>query len=613
LLKAKAILTRLYNRLDRLLLLLSTGSTPVVRQTAAKQLGGIAAQCIARPSTSAAGASISNVYHGLDGEWSEVVNLLVKVLPFLRHKQWESRTAAALAVECIVKAAGVWEPPEFKDYADADTLDNPVTPVLRDFDIVKTILQGKQLLASSGNEYAGSAQSGLGKQELVKSLGLSVPGAGDDELGIDVDAELRDGALQQNSTDIKGKGKASASSGSGTPQSQQEDEDLSHLSARERNAMKRKRKAAGAISSNNVSSAPPAKSRKLDPGNTAASSSVSRGSTPSNTTTVKKEEATEDAANIVTVSYKGPKNGKAAVKDEDEEQVTWTPSPEEWPFKHFVSSLQEGLLNTAWEIRHGAALGIREILKVQGRSGGMMAGATRQQNHMQHQEWADHLAVDLLSVLALDRFGDFVGDQVMAPVRETASQTLSALMATMPKSSVLRVYDILSSMVRQDEVKTALDEQAKVDPESRKGKRNYFWEVKHAGLLGIKYLVAVRRDLFSQTEHASNGPSNGDLQVHTSQDSNQLVENILDVAILGLADRDDDVRSVAASVLLPISGLIVEHLPTDKLVLLLDMLYTSLGDLRDDLSSSVGNVMDLLSQLLQFPRILDLIQNSGDK
>lgn len=593
------------------MLLLSTGSTPTVRQTAAKQLGSIAAQRIARPSTSAATGTA--LYRGLDGEWNEIINLLVKVLPFLRHKQWETRIAAALAVECIVKGAGIWDPLTYADKADRESYGTSPTTSLRDFNLAQLILDGKHLLASSGNEYAGGPTGNLGKQELAKSLGLSVPGAGADDFGLDVDEELRAGALQSNGTssnEISDASGQAGKTGTSAPTPKQEEEDLSHLSARERNAIKRKRKQAG--QGNSHSSAPPPKVRKLDP--EIPSTSSSHTSSPS-TYSVKKEEPTEvSLSETVTVSYKGPKTGQAAVKESDETEATWLPAANEWPFKQVLASLQEGLLHTEWEVRHGSALGLREILKIQGQAGGMVSDVSLQQNQAAHHAWADSIAVDLMKVLALDRFGDFVGDQVVAPVRETASQTLSALVVHMPESSALKIVELLSTMVRQDEVKAELEKQARQDPESRKGKRNYYWEVKHAGLLGLKYLVAVRRDLFERVDAESEDPTgNGSIPIHTVPSRQERIESVLDTAILGLSDKDDDVRSVAASVLLPIANLVVEKLPQEKTLLLLDMLYTSLGDLRDDLSSSVGNVMDLLSRLLQFPSIIQQIQWSGGR
>ena len=60
-----------------------------------------------------------------------------------------------------------------------------------------------------------------------------------------------------------------------------------------------------------------------------------------------------------------------------------------------------------------------------------------------------------------------------------------------------------------------------------------------------------------------------------------------------LGDRDDDVRSVAASCLLPRAGHLVTQLP-EELSRVLGVLWNCLSDMKDDLSSSVGAVMDLL-------------------
>lgn len=62
-----------------------------------------------------------------------------------------------------------------------------------------------------------------------------------------------------------------------------------------------------------------------------------------------------------------------------------------------------------------------------------------------------------------------------------------------------------------------------------------------------------------------------------------------------MGDKDDDVRAVAASCLLPIAGQIVETLP-EALESVLVILWSCLRDMKDDLSSSVGAVMDLLGE-----------------
>ena len=61
-----------------------------------------------------------------------------------------------------------------------------------------------------------------------------------------------------------------------------------------------------------------------------------------------------------------------------------------------------------------------------------------------HVKWMHDLAFELLIVLARDRFGDFVSDQVMAPVRETTAMALGNLMKLMqPK----QLENVLSSIL----------------------------------------------------------------------------------------------------------------------------------------------------------------------
>jgi len=64
-----------------------------------------------------------------------------------------------------------------------------------------------------------------------------------------------------------------------------------------------------------------------------------------------------------------------------------------------------------------------------------------------------------------------------------------------------------------------------------------------------------------------------------------------------LNDGDDDVKSVAASCLLPVAEHIVQQLP-ESLDQILVVLWHCLSNMRDDLSSSVGVVMDLLGKTI---------------
>jgi TATA-binding protein-associated factor len=76
--------------------------------------------------------------------------------------------------------------------------------------------------------------------------------------------------------------------------------------------------------------------------------------------------------------------------------------------------------------------------------------ATPEENAFLHSKWTNHLAVKLLCIFVLDRFSDFVSDQVIAPVREAASQTLAALLLHMATSSIMFVHNNLLQMIRQE-------------------------------------------------------------------------------------------------------------------------------------------------------------------
>ncbi len=77
------------SRLDRLVTILETGSTRLIRDTAVNQLADWQKQ---HP--------------------DELFNLLSRVVPYLRHKDWETRSTAAKALGKIVENALLYDPNE---------------------------------------------------------------------------------------------------------------------------------------------------------------------------------------------------------------------------------------------------------------------------------------------------------------------------------------------------------------------------------------------------------------------------------------------------------------------------------------------------------------------
>ena len=122
-------------------------------------------------------------------------------------------------------------------------------------------------------------------------------------------------------------------------------------------------------------------------------------------------------------------------EDEEESQEIEAGS---WPFTRTCEFLAFSLFSSRWEDRHGAAVALREILRYQAEcanifietfdttTGGDDAKSpnstlvkvqpgTAEAQMRANFSWLEDISVRLLCVLALDRFGDFVGDGVVAP------------------------------------------------------------------------------------------------------------------------------------------------------------------------------------------------------
>ncbi|XP_023219948.1 TATA-binding protein-associated factor 172-like, partial [Centruroides sculpturatus] len=142
----------------------------------------------------------------------------------------------------------------------------------------------------------------------------------------------------------------------------------------------------------------------------------------------------------------------------------------EWPFQSFCDELTQDLFSLSWEIRHGAATALREIVRIHGKGAGKTTDTPSDQVELVNQIWLEDLALRLLCVLALDKFGDYISDQVVAPVRETCAQALGAVLSIMWHSGVEGVLQVILELLKRHE-----------------------WEARHGGLLGLKYLLAVRQ------------------------------------------------------------------------------------------------------------------------
>ncbi|CCX05040.1 Similar to Probable helicase mot1; acc. no. O43065 [Pyronema omphalodes CBS 100304] len=595
------------SRLDRLVTLLDSGSTALVRNTAATQLADIQK---AHP--------------------DELFNLLNRVVPHLRSRTWETRVSATRAISGIVDNADKWDPnaddgddfepevkKEIKDEIKDGIKEEPNDATLKNegvedgvnlpldegqlsfdtLDIISVLKFGKTLLGSSGKEYDYSlndldpaerlaaqkknvtARLGLGgeymEEEIVNEKDFASMGGHTVQTPrIDTSVGSYNGRPSAPVSTIK-----SAMSPMEPPPSattSTAEEGMSNLSKRQINALKRKAKANAKNHANKVRVVDLGASRRMsttDVGALVQEAIPHPVKTENGTPTNGQPDyfsldttAPQDDTKIA-VEYKGPAQPAEPLIQTSSEEM-------DWPFERLCEILMVDLFDQNWEIRHGAAMGLREVVRVHGAGAGRQRGRSRAENNVLNERWLDDLACRLSCIFMLDRFGDYVSDNVVAPIRETTSQTMGALLLHLSPASVHKVYKMLYRLVMQEDLGISMP----------------IWQVCHGGMLGLKYLSAVRTDMLTK--------------------NSELLDGVVCAVMRGLADHDDDVRAVSAATLIPIAAEFITLRPqaVDGLI---NVVWECLSHLKDDLSASTGSVMDLLAKLCSFPQVLEAMKHKA--
>lgn len=167
-------------RQDKLILLLATGTSPQVRRTAAKQLAELTAKIFRAhgpsvklendvKSDEANTLTLSN--GSAEKGWTEVLEVVAKLLPLLRSRSSETRHAAAHALGLLASSL------PGTSAAALDLISEPL-------DLPGLIKTGQTLLASAGREYVTKPLAGdkaKRRKAMLGSLGLGdTVGWGDD-------------------------------------------------------------------------------------------------------------------------------------------------------------------------------------------------------------------------------------------------------------------------------------------------------------------------------------------------------------------------------------------------------------------------------------------------
>jgi TATA-binding protein-associated factor len=552
--------------------ILETGSTKLIKDTAVNQLADWQKQ---HP--------------------EELFNLLSRVVPYLRHKDWDTRSTAAKALGKIIENAPSYDPNEDEDplagAKDEPRTENGLVKKEEDFEPslsideyfrpelldVSTVLKyGRELLRTGANVEYGLAnldpQARLShlKKTLYGRLGLLGRPFKDEEIPLPIEKSASPSTPLEIAP-VNGFARQESFASSGPSQPGEE----SGLSARQRNALKRKRK----------KEAQKAAQGKVGFGDLSIRRSFTTGSEgfddmPMADNDTKKTAKSDyfsldrpadiDEDTKVVSEFKGP---TVLVKSEIETDEELQGS--EWPFERLCEFLKLDVFDSQWEIRHGAALGLREILRVHGAGAGRLRGKSRTENDALNRKWLDDMACRLCCVLMLDRFTDYASDTSVAPIRETVGQSLGSFLKYLPPDSVYNIYQILLRMVMQQDI----------------GIDRPVWAVCHGGMVGLRYVVAVRKDLLLQ--------------------HSLMIDGVVRAVMKGLSDHDDDVRSVSAATLIPMAREFVQLRP-GALNELISIVWESLSSLGDDLSASTGKIMDLLATLCGFPEVLEAMKNLAE-
>ncbi|KAL9644607.1 hypothetical protein ABK040_015346 [Willaertia magna] len=499
------------SRLDRLLNLLDSGS-PAVRSAAAKQVGEV------------------TKYHT-----TEVPSVLNKVSTLLRAKSWETRSASAEAINAI--ATGV---PEFnaaktkKEELDEERqkrFDEKVQEEIQNqaekfrfktFNFYQVLAKGKPLYGS--NLVADEEQQlkslkpkdkyNFYKRQLLAKLGFI--DESEHEALLIYDKEHLDKQQKQ----LQEKNLALA-------------EDNIGLSAKDRrNKFMQKQKSKKQSNGNNQ--------QDEDDGD--------------NEITAVESESKKTK----TIVTEQPQTENKIVIESAVDTNELTLEYDRWPFHFLAEKLLVDLFNSSWEIRHGAAIGLREILKVpeQAKSAGKSIYTIEDLNVV-NERWLEDCSIRVLCLFALDRFTDFLSDQVVAPIPETCAQILGIILKYLSSDIVKNIVTILIALMHPTQE----------------------WKVRHSSLLGLKYAVALRYDVVGE-----------------------LLNIVLPAIIQSLADEGssggiatDDVRAVAADCLVPIAEHVMK-LGEKPLQHIFGVLWNSLSNM-DDLSSATASIMTLLAKL----------------
>ncbi|GAA32028.2 TATA-binding protein-associated factor 172, partial [Clonorchis sinensis] len=537
-----------YLGLDRLFALLENCRNASLRAAAAQQLGEL----------------VQNLPSNLE-------NVFNRLIPLLRSRSWVSRLSAADVIRSIVRNLPSWDPLSPVDLDEPECATTPVDKdgflSLRDLRLDRVLAQGARLYSMDARELERPNTRPRSGSQPTPSTNSSTNPASDS-------ATFLSDALSDNN---------SASS-------------TFLVQRHELNSRL-------GLEDDNVITKVLAQHSDISASNWVSPEDLVDEMTGSNDMTPK-----QDVANSSPIEL--PKRSRLDHQDENccplstasPRTVKLEPSAsKDWPLDHFCTLLLGDLWALRWETRHGAASGLRELLAENRHTKhcGKRTDMSETEMEISHSRYLEDIVVRVLCTLALDQLSDFISDEVVSPVRETAAQLLGVLSLHLSTEQVVLIAKHLVYLVT---LETRTTEQTSTL--THEGSWKNSWMIVHGGLLGIKYLLASRRDLrpilLTLITPCLIEQLNAEPVKLDSNTGNCIVSG-----------ADEDIRAAAASALLPVvdSDWCSTTFGSEQTQHLLDRIWSLLGALTSDLSPSTGPLLQLVSALIKASP--DVLRKSG--
>lgn len=86
-------------------------------------------------------------------------------------------------------------------------------------------------------------------------------------------------------------------------------------------------------------------------------------------------------------SLEGKESGVVSIGAVPDGTGCWPETAMDWPLEVFGESLSQDLFSQKWEIRHGAATALRELVRIHGKGAGKSREMSREEMEESHRRW----------------------------------------------------------------------------------------------------------------------------------------------------------------------------------------------------------------------------------